>query len=371
MAIVKYGPPISGIRGSIGGITFSANASGPYAKLWAQPTNPRSPAQSRQRSFLSRMPVLWNALTSLQRANWNTFAHAGAQALINSLGETYFASSFNWFSKCNVRLLRVGRTTISAIPTFARPSAPAFNCFRITPAGDDPDIATGGTATASTETVGREAFHAFDGLGSGLWQSLAPATTGWLQYILPAPAIIRHYSIFENPTLSAAPMDWTFERLDPGPTWTPIDTVTGVIWTDPGIKHFHCCNETPSDTYRINITANGGFGSNVKIHELDFYTAVEDASVIVYPEDQFEVPPGHDLILHIAMGPSTGIKVMYSDFLEVVATQTPGRRFETFQSLLAPIFGTVLPNRTWFAQLHFQTSEGLRSAASTARAETM
>jgi hypothetical protein len=46
MAIVSFGAPITGMRGSIGGITYSGNKSGAYAKIWAKSANVRTPKQS-------------------------------------------------------------------------------------------------------------------------------------------------------------------------------------------------------------------------------------------------------------------------------------------------------------------------------------
>ena len=86
MAIALIGAPLAGVRGTLGGITFSANKGGPYIKLWAKPPNPRTSRQTIERGFLGRMPELWRALTGVQQTAWDTFAALGAQDLTNSLG---------------------------------------------------------------------------------------------------------------------------------------------------------------------------------------------------------------------------------------------------------------------------------------------
>lgn len=127
MAITKLGATIVGIRGTIGGIIYSANKSGTYAKIWTKPPNQRSIEQVTQRGHIAAMPELWRALTPAEKSAWDTFAALPAQALINSLGVTYYISGFGWFVKCNTRLLVMGRSTITATPTIARPAAPTID----------------------------------------------------------------------------------------------------------------------------------------------------------------------------------------------------------------------------------------------------
>ena len=126
MAIVKFGPTVAGIRGTIAGITFSANKASPYAKAWAKGANPTTALQTDQRSRLGSLPNAWRALTGVQQAAWDTFAALPAQDLLNSLGETYSISGFGWYVKVNARLLAMGRAVRTPVPTQARPAAPAI-----------------------------------------------------------------------------------------------------------------------------------------------------------------------------------------------------------------------------------------------------
>jgi len=126
MSIIKFGVAVVGIRGTIGGITFSANKHGPYARAWSKGSHPATPRQTDQQSYLAQMPALWQALTPVQRTAWDVFAALGAQDLINSLGETYSISGFGWFCKINIRLLVMGRAARVAVPVQARPAAPTI-----------------------------------------------------------------------------------------------------------------------------------------------------------------------------------------------------------------------------------------------------
>ncbi len=370
MAVVKLAAPLAGIRGTIAGLTYSANGSSLYVKPWAKGSNPKTPKQTTERSFLAQMPQLWAALSDAQRAAWRTFAADPAQELTNSLGESYFASGFNWFCKCNIRLLRVGRSTIQAIPTQARPASPTISGFTIQQAGTDPNVAVGGVASASTFTPGFPASNAFDGATTGRWQSLAPNTTGWLQYIMPTPRIITRYSIYGD-TIAASrnPKDWTFERLDPGPTWVPIDTVTNAVLGDFWVTFF-ATNTVASDTYRLNISANNGHPSLVQVFEMEYFESASGASCIHYPVNEFINSPDYDLILKVSQGQTAARFVQYPGFAEIVATQSPGNNAEFFQDEIEDVYGTILDNRSWFARLYRQTQEGIRSAPAAERTVT-
>jgi len=126
VAIIKLGALVSGIRGTLGGVTYSANATGPYVKSWAPPAQPRTVPQATQRGYLSQMPGLWRALSSAQWAAWDTFAALPAQELTNSLGEAYYISGFAWFCKLNLRLYVMEQTLMTAAPTGTRPAAPTI-----------------------------------------------------------------------------------------------------------------------------------------------------------------------------------------------------------------------------------------------------
>lgn len=335
------------------------------------PSNPRSPKQANERSYLASMPELWRALSDGTRDAWRGFAEAPEQELKNQLGESYYASGYNWFCKCNLRLLRVGRTTRTGIPTLPRPAAPAIDGFRVCETGTESDLCVGGVASASTEDPSYPAAKAFDGLTSwpNIWQATWGITTGWLQYVLTAPANVKHLRIYiDDKTSTMRPYDWTFEVYD-GAAFQVLLTVTSWTPATDGWHDFYFENSYNKSTYKLNITANAGHASGLRVWELDFLYG-EVTSVIIYPEDEFSLPTTHDLILHVSMGASIGMEVQYPGYREILAIQNAGRHQETFQAEAESTFGTIMPSRSWFAQLHRQTSEGLRSAAQTAKTFT-
>lgn len=371
MAITKIGPPLAGIRGTIGGITYSENLSGTYAKLWSIGSNPRTSKQSVERGYLGRMPALWNALSDAQRAAWRTFAADPAQELENPLGEAYYASGYNWFCKCNVRLLRVGRAPIQPVPTQARPAAPTIDDFRVCEAGAESDLCVCGVATASTTDGVFFPTNAFDDDLNTHWTSAFGNTTGWLRYDLCDAANVKHYAIYPGPAPGAGilPKDWNFQVFTAA-AWTTIHAVTNMVFV-AGWNHFYCANPYTETDYRLNITANNGHPNHVRVFEMEYYAGDKGSSVVIYPEDNFEDAPSYDLVLHVSMGGSIGMDVQYPGYMETLAMQSPGRWYELCHTELEAIFGTILTERTWFARLHRQTTEGLRSSAATERAITL
>ena len=370
MAITKIGPPLSGIRGTIGGVTYSANGSSTYAKAWSKGPNPRAAKQSTERTFLARMPALWAAINAGQRADWRSFASEPEQELFNSLGDGYFASGFNWFTKCNIRNLRVGNPIIDDAPEQTRPSPPTISAFRITPAGTDPNKAVGGVASASSFQPGFPSSNAFDAVPSSRWVTLNGQSTGTIQYVLTSSQIIRRYSITQDTISVSDPRDWPFERLDPGPVWTVLQTVTDAVFVAGVALDFYCANETAATTYRLNISANNGNPNFLEIFEIEFFNAQVDGSVIIWPNRNFNSSPPYAMVLHVAQGGSPALIVQYPGFLQTAVRPAEERNYVKFQSEIESNVGIVQEDRSWFCRLYRQTLEGLRSAAATASTVT-
>jgi hypothetical protein len=109
MAIVTIAAPLSGIRGTVAGVVYSANKSGAYAKGWSMPCRPNSLNQMRQRGFVAQAGALWRTLSTAEQADWDTFAATPPETDYNSLGEVYLLSGFGWFSRILLRRMRTGQ----------------------------------------------------------------------------------------------------------------------------------------------------------------------------------------------------------------------------------------------------------------------
>jgi len=153
MAIIKLGTIVVGIRGTLGGVTYSANASGTYAKQWKYPRRPAHPRQTNIQNTLTRIPDAWRNLTAGQRADWETFAADAAQELTNALGETYFISGFQWFTKINMWALSIGFTIRSTPPTGGKPSAPSLTAAVISTGPTSCTITYTGSPFGATDSI--------------------------------------------------------------------------------------------------------------------------------------------------------------------------------------------------------------------------
>jgi hypothetical protein len=371
MAIIKIGPPASAIRGSVGSLLFSENLSSTFVGLNRSRSNPRSPKQQTERAYLATIPALWSALTESQRDDWRTFAAHVDQELENALGEAYYTSGYAWFVKCNLRLLRMALATISASPTQARPAAPVIDDFRVCVAGTESDLCTCGVASASTEDLpDHPASNAFDNNLANQWRTAFGTTTGWIRYDLCDPANVKHYAFYTvNPALYS-PKDWDFQVWTAG-AWETIHSVTDMVVGTLVWNHFYCPNPYTETDYRMNVTANNGNPDNLRMFEIQFFAGDEGASVICYPENEFDNAPDYDLVLHVSQGRSEGVGSKSQGFLEILVDPDPGRWFALCQEELEAAFGVIQQNRSWFARFYRQTSEGLRSAADVARTVTI
>jgi len=103
MARVTYGPLVTELAGSIGGVTFQKNASGNTARLRPVPTvNPTS-LQSGFQGNLSSIVNFWPTLTQAQKDDWDT--HASIYDHTTVWGESKTLSGYQWFVSCNLNHL--------------------------------------------------------------------------------------------------------------------------------------------------------------------------------------------------------------------------------------------------------------------------
>lgn len=155
MAILTFAFPVSGLRGKVGGIVYSANKSGPYLKAWGKGANPRTTIQTEQRGVLGNLARNWQLLTAGERTGWNTYAALSAQDKTNSLGETFSISGFNWYVAINSNLIRAEKTQRTAAPTTGTPAQPTIQDVRLNDEADATDsrVRLTSGSTGLTETL--------------------------------------------------------------------------------------------------------------------------------------------------------------------------------------------------------------------------
>lgn len=181
MAIIKTGPIVVGIRGTLAGTIFSANKAGPFARSWSRGANPRQPLQTIQRGIIGSLPAGWRALTPVQQAAWDTWAALIANIQTNPLGETYYLSGWQSYVKINTRLTVAGRVTRTAPPVIGIPAQPTISTLNARESGGPPD---------TTITFPNNTFLGYDCI---LFAAMAQGpgvinqTTGWRSMLAGAP----------------------------------------------------------------------------------------------------------------------------------------------------------------------------------------
>lgn len=122
MARVTYGESITEYAGSIGGVTFLKNASGPIAKLRSNPPVNPSPDQSTHQTRMAMLVALWPTLSQGEKDSWNTIAAAHDKT--TPWGETKTLSGYQWFLSTNLIRLKITATTQKTAPAWIALSPP-------------------------------------------------------------------------------------------------------------------------------------------------------------------------------------------------------------------------------------------------------
>lgn len=101
--------------GSIGGATASKNRGGNYFRRRRAPVNPNTARQVEVRSTMAGLNQFWMALTSPERAAWQTYADA-VPPIDNGYGAV-IRTGQNQYLRSNIVRLQAGLTRIDAAPT--------------------------------------------------------------------------------------------------------------------------------------------------------------------------------------------------------------------------------------------------------------
>jgi len=126
MARVTYGESITEYAGSIGGVTFLRNASGPIAKLRSNPPVNPSPDQSTYQTNMALLVAFWPTISQPNKNLWDAFAAAHDHT--TPWGETKTLSGYQWFLVCNlIRIVRYTPPLDSPAGWFAAAAPPSFN----------------------------------------------------------------------------------------------------------------------------------------------------------------------------------------------------------------------------------------------------
>jgi hypothetical protein len=154
MALLKLGPLVSDMRGSIGGTVFARNRGGVYARARVVGINPQTARQVAVRASLGDLAQLWSTtLTDAQRAAWELYA---ANVLIpNSLGEPRSLTGQQMYVRSNTLLLDTGGTRVDDAPTIFTVGPTITPTYTNTPATDVISLVDfGGYDPATADEIG-------------------------------------------------------------------------------------------------------------------------------------------------------------------------------------------------------------------------
>lgn len=112
-------PTLGELSGSIRGNVYSHNKGGAYVRGRTIPTNPTSVKQSAARSILATLSSQWSTITAGERAEWEIWA--GANPVVNRLGQSFLRTGQQAFVGLNSRLLQAGATAILTPPATTAP----------------------------------------------------------------------------------------------------------------------------------------------------------------------------------------------------------------------------------------------------------
>jgi hypothetical protein len=123
MAVIQFGPTVTGIRGTIGGVTFSANRTANYAKQWSRPPYSKSLKQLTTRGSLASNASMWAALDAGDKTDWNTFADTPNELDYDAWGAQRFLSGFQWFARAQQRRSTLSLANPGPVPSGAAATA--------------------------------------------------------------------------------------------------------------------------------------------------------------------------------------------------------------------------------------------------------
>jgi hypothetical protein len=173
MARIIFGNMVADARGKVGGIVYSRNTGGAYARQKVSPVQPRTPAQLNQRSRLTSISKLWENLTNAQREAWKAFSLAARKRDVLGLSKQRTAQQMFMF--CNLALDSAGYATISNPPVTLEVDALSSITLASGTSGtvQSVSVTTSGTGYTSPPTV---SFTGGGGSGAAATALLIPTS---------------------------------------------------------------------------------------------------------------------------------------------------------------------------------------------------
>ncbi len=138
MARILYGPLVTEVFGSIGGVTFQKNSSGSIIRSRPTLAHSSTPRQQQAHAYHQKYLLAWQDLTQANRDLWNTYATTWTKT--NKFGQVKKLTGQNWFESVNYQLETGGQPFTSAPPPHDLPAEPPS--FTLTANGTSLNLTT-------------------------------------------------------------------------------------------------------------------------------------------------------------------------------------------------------------------------------------
>lgn len=126
MATAKLGVSITDLRGKVGHMVFSRNASGHTVRSWNYPKRQATAQQVGKRAWMANLRHIWGTLTQLQIDAWNALAETPPEVDHNRVGEVVLLSGSAWHTRINLRRLQAGQDIANDAPAAVAVDPPAY-----------------------------------------------------------------------------------------------------------------------------------------------------------------------------------------------------------------------------------------------------
>ncbi len=130
---------VSGMSGSVGGVTASHGRSGAYFRARVPPVNPNTIYQQAVRTIQANLASAWvNELSEVQRDAWDVY---GSQvATTNRVGDTIYLTGLNWFIAMNLPRMQCGLLRESDAPTVFALASLTLPTWEVDEAGQESSL---------------------------------------------------------------------------------------------------------------------------------------------------------------------------------------------------------------------------------------
>lgn len=217
MALVKPGPLVTAISGTVGGVTFAQGRRSTIARPTPPPLPNTSTKQLKRQAQAYNVVREWQTLTAEQKAAWE--AAGAALTVSNRIGTRAPLSGYSYFRRVNMLNALVGlilRDAIQAPEVADQPLGPVLSIG----AGPTMDVDFDNSSPYVANFMFYGALHyrstptstlgpfTFIGTEASLISNTIDITTLW-QSVFPFPKVGQFYAVkmipFDHRTLPGAP----------------------------------------------------------------------------------------------------------------------------------------------------------------------